>query len=57
MDFPKFKIIYKIRTTVSLASFFFKFNLSTISVSWLTSKLVADFNFGIDPLSFISLLS
>ena len=42
VNFTKFKIIYKIRTTFWLASFFLKFNLSTISISWLTGRLVAD---------------
>lgn len=56
IDFPKFKIIHKIRTTFWL-SFFFFLNLSTISISWLTSRVVADFNFGIDRWSFISPLS
>lgn len=55
-NFTKFKITYKIRTTFWLAAFFLKFNLSTISVSWLTGRLVADFNFGICSLSFLSVV-
>lgn len=55
-NFTKFKITYKIRTTFWLAAFFLKFDLSTISISWLTGRLVADVNFGICSLSFLSVV-